>query len=219
MTEYTPALGYRALTPLYDGAIALLTRERTWRKQFVSQIDPQPGDRILDLGCGTGSLSILLAAREPKASIAGLDPDPDVLRLAAQKAAHAGVHVEFVQGFLDELGARGMQAPTKIVSSLVFHQVEADQKLRMLRTCRGLVVPSGSLHIADYGLQRGAMKYLFRNTVQRLDGFDNTQFNAEGRLSSAMIEAGFGHVVETSSVMTLTGRISLWVARVAPEPA
>ena len=72
---YTPPLGYRALTPLYDAAIALMTREKRWRPRLVAQIDPQPGDRILDIGCGTGSLAVALQAACPGVGIVGLDPD------------------------------------------------------------------------------------------------------------------------------------------------
>ena len=58
--EFTPALGYGFLTPVYDLAVGLLTRERRWRSDLVRLIDPQPGDRILDVGCGTGSLLVRL---------------------------------------------------------------------------------------------------------------------------------------------------------------
>ena len=52
---YTPALGYRWLTPFYDSALALLTREGTWRNRLIEEIDPKEDDRILDVGCGTGT--------------------------------------------------------------------------------------------------------------------------------------------------------------------
>ena len=84
--EFTPALGYGFLTPVYDLAVGLLTRERRWRSDLVRLIDPQPGDRILDVGCGTGSLLLLLGRVEPEARLIGLDPDPEALRIAGAKA-------------------------------------------------------------------------------------------------------------------------------------
>ena len=73
--------------------------------------------------------------------------------------------------------------------------------------------PGGALHIADYGLQRTAlMRRLFRQ-VQRLDGFENTQPNADGVLPSLMQAAGFVDVREQTVVPTPTGSISLYVAR------
>ena len=45
---------------------------------LVSQIAPESSDRILDVGCGTGTLAIQLKAAEPAANIFALDPDPAV---------------------------------------------------------------------------------------------------------------------------------------------
>ena len=56
---FTPALWHKGLTPLYDLAIAGLTRENAWRSALIGIVDPQPEERILDVGCGTGSLIAL----------------------------------------------------------------------------------------------------------------------------------------------------------------
>lgn len=49
---YTPALGHRALTPLYDAVIALATRENVWRGRLIDAIALKAGERLLDVGCG-----------------------------------------------------------------------------------------------------------------------------------------------------------------------
>ena len=96
---FVPALGDHRLSPFYDTTISLMTCERTWRRAFVKQIAPEPRDVILDLGCGTGSLAVLLKQSEPGASVYGIDPDPDILTRAEIKARDAGVLVHFAQGF------------------------------------------------------------------------------------------------------------------------
>ena len=53
--SFTPALGYHWLTPVYDTAIRVLTREATRRRRLTSEIALKPGQRLLDVGCGTGS--------------------------------------------------------------------------------------------------------------------------------------------------------------------
>ena len=100
--SFTPALGQPWLTPLYDVTIRALTREEVWRRALANQVNPSEGDRILDVGCGTGTFLNLLAKRAPKARFIGIDPDPAVLSRARLKAVKAGASIEFVQGFLSE---------------------------------------------------------------------------------------------------------------------
>jgi ubiquinone/menaquinone biosynthesis C-methylase UbiE len=209
--EFTPALGRPGLTWLYDVAIRLLTRERRWRSLLVRQVSPHAGDTILDIGCGTGSLAILLKRAAPQATVIGLDPDPAILKRARAKAKRAGVDIDFRQGFARDAAATG--TASKIVSSLVFHQVPMAEKRAGFAAAYEALQAGGALHIADYGLQRTAlMRRLFRQ-VQRLDGFENTQPNADGVLPSLMQAAGFVEVREQTVVPTPTGSISLYVAR------
>jgi SAM-dependent methyltransferase len=200
--QFTPALGYRWLTPLYDSAIVLLTREKVWREALLRQVDPKPGDVILDVGCGTGSFVTLLKQAQAAATVIGADPDGDVLAIT------------FLQGFLSEDLLKDQPTPTKIVSSLVFHQVQLPEKRRLLKLIRGLLPPHGELHIADYGLQRTkAMRMCFRLTVQLLDGVRDTQPNADGVLPEIMKEVGFTTVEELRVIPTVTGSISLYRAK------
>ncbi|MEQ1863952.1 MAG: class I SAM-dependent methyltransferase [Micropepsaceae bacterium] len=209
--SFTPALGQPWLTPLYDLAIAALTRESVWRKLLVRQINATPGDRILDVGCGTGSLAAMIARVAPNAAIFGIDPDPAVLEQARKKAAAAGVSVQFVQGFLSEAALSGLTPLTKITSSLVFHQVPLGEKRRILDLMRGALAKGGELHVADYGEQRTPLsRWLFRRTVQSLDGFENTQPNADGILPVLMREVGFSRVEELHCIGAPTGSISLY---------
>ena len=207
--DFTPALGYRALTPLYDLAIALLTRERTWRRALLAELDPKPGERILDIGCGTGNFALLIKKAEPAAAVVGLDPDGQVLARARRKACRAGAEITFMEGFCDAGVLRRIGLVDKVVSSLVLHQVPLAEKARILATARELLVPGGSIHIADYGLQRSRlMRWLFR-IVQRLDGVDNTEPNARGILPELLRRAGFAGIDERRVIPTATGSISL----------
>ncbi len=208
---FTPALGQHWLTPLYDVAIKALTRESIWRRALANQVNPREADRILDVGCGTGSFLTLLANRAPKARLVGIDPDPDVLARARLKAAKVGGSIEFVQGFLSQDVVTNLGPFTKVVSSLVFHQVPLAEKLRILSLMRRALAAGGEAHIADYGAQTTPlMSWLFRRTVQNLDGRENTQPNADGVLPGLMREAGFQQVEERAKISTPTGSISIY---------
>ncbi len=209
---YTPALGHAALTPVYDAAIALMTRESVWRRAFLEQIAPAAGDVILDVGCGTGTLALLIKQAAPDATVIGLDPDAAILDRARDKSRRAAVEVDFEQGFASDAARLADRKPNKIVSSLVFHQVPLEEKRAGLAAIHAALQTGGALHVADYGLQRTRlMRALFRQ-IQILDGVQNTTPNAEGIMVRIMAEAGFTKVMETSVIPTPTGSISFYRA-------
>ncbi len=72
----------------------MLTRESAWRSELLRRLAPAPGEAILDVGCGTGSLAIMLKQAQGEARITGLDPDPEALSIAKGKAEAAGVEIE-----------------------------------------------------------------------------------------------------------------------------
>lgn len=204
---FTPALGREALTPLYDLVIRLLTRERYWRSLLLEQVAPHDGENILDLGCGTGTFAIMLKLRSPGVRILGIDPDLGILQIARKKARRAGVEIEWRQGVASDLaGSPGTF--DKAVSSLVFHQVTQREKEAGIAAMVASVPSGGEVHIADYAQQRGYMRQLFR-IVQRLDGYENTQANADGALERIFARYD-GPTRAAAVVATPTGAISLF---------
>lgn len=210
---FTPALGHSWLSDLYDPAIALLTRERVWRRALVEALDPRAGERIVDVGCGTGTLAALIKGRAPESQVLGIDPDGDILDRARAKTRSRGVDIDFAQGFARDVGRiAGDAGADKVVSSLVFHQLPLPEKRAGLTACLRALTPGGRLHIADYGLQRtAAMRILFR-IIQTLDGYADTQPNADGVIPVLLAEVGFTEIEETRVFPTPTGSISLYRA-------
>jgi len=208
--DFTPAL---PLLWAYDLVVAVDTRERTWRGALLRQLDPRPSDIIADVGCGTGSLLALLGRTARSAELIGVDPDERILRRARRKLEAAGIVASLERGYMRDVGALLAGAGVnKIASSLVFHHLPLAEKRAGLSSIYAALRPSGELHVADFGLQRTRlMRSLFR-IVQHVDGYENTQPNADGILPSLMKEAGFAQVKEVSAIPTLTGSISLYQA-------
>ena len=206
---YTPPLGFAALTPFYDRAIASLTREGVWRTSLARHLSAKPGETILDVGSGTGSLAILVTAGEPRCSYRGIDPDGAAVGIARRKAAIAGSRATFEAGSFGERPARDYERADKIVCSLVLHQVPLAEKRRLLRSMLEWLKPGGQLFVADYGAQQGLMRLAFRLTVQLLDGKADTQPNADGALPLLIGEAGFQEPVTLEAIDTPTGRIEI----------
>ena len=207
---HTPPLGFAALTPFYDRAIAGLTREAVWRTSLVRHINPKRGETILDIGSGTGSLGIAVTAAEPGCIFRGIDPDETAVAIARQKAVLAGSAASFETGYFGERLAGDGERPDKIVCSLVLHQVPLAEKRRLLAAMLDWLRPGGALFIADYGLQPGfAMRLAFRLTVQLIDGRADTQPNADGVLPVLIEQAGFRNQVILDAFDTATGRIEI----------
>lgn len=210
--RYVTALGVPALTRFYDAVLRATMREEAFKTELVRQANVLPGQRVLDLGCGTATLSIMLKTAHPTATIIGLDGDDEVLKLAATKAKGAGREIELHRGFVfDPPFAPG--SFDRVVSSLVFHHLTLDDKRRTFRAVRTLLRPGGELHIADWGRsENGLMRALFLS-IQLLDGFETTRDNVRGRLPDLMREAGFMGVEETGRQTTLFGTLSFYRAR------
>ena len=209
---YTHAAGQHWLTPFYDFGVAVLTRENRWRSALIEQVRPRPCEVIVDVGCGTGSLLVRLGKAAPSARLIGIDPDPAVLARARKRIVAAGLSAELHIGFARQVaGLLEGQRPTKVVSSLVFHQVPMEEKVAALAAMYTALEVGGELHIADYGLQRTPlMRALFRAVIQNLDGRVNTAPNARGVLPDLMRAARFRSVEETLVIPTISGSISLY---------
>jgi len=109
--QYIPALRFGWLTGLYDPVIRWTMREDLFKPGLVEQVGMQPGHRVLDLGCGTATLTILLKQRQPQSTVAGIDGDPVVLARAREKAAEAGVDPLGQQAHLRRAIGRRMLLP------------------------------------------------------------------------------------------------------------
>lgn len=208
--DFTPAV---PILWAYDPIVSLFTRENAWRSALLAQLAPGPSDVIADIGCGTGTMLVRLAHHAHSAKLIGVDPDERILQRAKRKLQDAGVSAKLRGGYLRDVNTvAGSNSIDKILSTLVFHQVPLEEKRRGFAAMFAALKPGGELHIADYGLQRSAaMRALFR-IVQCVDGFADTQPNADGILPELMSEAGFIGVEELRVFATATGSISLYRA-------
>lgn len=210
---FTPALGRFKFVSLYDAMISL-TRERLWRGLIVAHAAPRPDDVIVDVGCGTGSLAMLLRRAEPRARVIGVDPDREVLAIARRKARTGAAAPEWRLGWGDALSkVTGAGSVDTVVSSLVLHQCPVAMKQSVLASMFEVLRPGGKLVIADFGWQRTRLMRLAFRIVQLADGKADTQPNADGVLPGLISDVGFLDVCETDVVPTVNGSISIYVAR------
>ncbi|MGH2906525.1 MAG: class I SAM-dependent methyltransferase [Solirubrobacterales bacterium] len=212
--SFIPAAG-RAGVRGYDRAIALTAREARMRSGMIKAIGASVGGieqpKILELGCGTGSLTIALAAALPNADLTGLDPDASALAIARAKAGADAV--EWIEGgaLAPPTAGGGWDA---IAISLVMHHLRPDQQPRALRAAREALAPHGTLHVLDFGPPRGLLPRVgFRHALQRLDGVSNTAPMGNGELPGMIAAAGFDEPQLIQRFGTVWGTHEQYAAR------
>lgn len=149
--SFIPALRWHWLTPLYDPLLRWAMREEQFKRRLISQAAIQPQHKVLDLGCGTGTLTVLIKQMQPKAErLVGLDGDRPVLDLARAKAAEAGITITWQQGMAFDLPYSD-DTFDRVLSSLVLHHLITENKQRTLDEVWRVLRPGGELHVIDFG--------------------------------------------------------------------
>lgn len=204
--RYVPAAGRGALTALYDPVLRVTMRESAWRPLLVERALAAGARDVLDVGCGTGTLAIALA--QAGARVAAVDGDEEVLARAREKAARAGVDVDWRTGLAGALPAEDGSADV-VTCSLLLHHLQPPAKAEALAECRRVLRPRGRLLVADWGAAADPLQRLAFLGLQALDGFSNTRDHAAGRVAGLVVAAGFGSVVRRSRVRTAWGTLEV----------
>jgi ubiquinone/menaquinone biosynthesis C-methylase UbiE len=207
--RYVPANGRFLPTSIYDRSIAITMREGAWRPRLVREVlEGGPAD-VLDLGCGSGTLAIAIAAEPGDHRVTGIDGDPEILRIA--RAKPSAEEVELVEGMADALPFEDASFD-RVVTSLLLHHLDPPVKRAALKEAHRVLRPGGRLHVADFGRSRDpAMRVLFA-ALQLLDGFSNTADHPAGRLAGMIADAGFADVESRGSLRTTWGSFELFTA-------
>ena len=213
MTEkqanYIPALNQNWLTPLFDPLLRYIMHEEIFKQRLVDQANPQPNERILDLGCGTGTLAIMIQRRQPAAEIIGLDGDDQVLEIARQKAMQAGLTaIRWDKGLADN-PPYSADSFDKVVSSLMLHHLTLPDKRRAFQEVFRVLKPGGSFHIADFGPPHDGLMRFVSSYMSR---FERTADNFRGQIPLLLTETGFSQVEETGHLRSAFGPLSLYRA-------
>ena len=149
--------------PYYDFAVNLTTlgQARRLRKMTVDQALIKPGDSVLDVGCGTGEVTLLAKTRVKAGKVYGIDPAPEMIAVARRKAAHKGLDVDFRVGVIETLPFPDSSIDV-VTSSLMMHHLPEELKIRGLAEIYRVLKPGGRLLIADFMRPTGSfVNHLF----------------------------------------------------------
>ncbi len=206
-----PALRFGFLTPFYDTLNQFAYPEAKVKAKIIDVIDLQNGDKVLDIGCGTGTL-LLMASEKKSIHAVGIDPDPNILALAHEKLKTRKGKSSLQ---LSKASATKLPFPNDyfniVMSSLTFHHLNSKEKENALKEIYRVLKPESKLLIADWGRPKNAVMRAAFFFVQLLDGFESTSDNLHGRIPQLISDAGFDDVETVDSFSTLVGSLHLYL--------
>ncbi|MPZ30244.1 MAG: methyltransferase domain-containing protein [Rhodospirillales bacterium] len=147
----------------YDFLVWLVTlgRERAFREKILRLARLEPGESVLDVGCGTGSLAIV-AKRQvgPTGAVHGIDASPEMIARAHMKARKAGVEVAFKNGAAQALPFPDAQFDA-VLSTLMFHHLPRKARQQCAGEIRRVLKPGGRVLAVDFGGSAPARRGFF----------------------------------------------------------
>jgi ubiquinone/menaquinone biosynthesis C-methylase UbiE len=137
----------------YDLLIWLITlgQERAFRERMLRLTHLQPGESVLDVGCGTGSLAIA-AKRQvgPTGTVYGLDASPEMIARAEKKAGKAGVDIGFKIAFAQSLPYPDAQFDV-VLTTIMLHHLPKKARAELAGEIRRVLKPGGRALAIDFG--------------------------------------------------------------------
>ncbi len=148
----------------YDTGIKILTLGKvnesyTRLVQYVN-----PGDTVLDIGCGTGAMAIKAAEKGGK--VKGIDVNADMLQIAQEKVNEMDMHVEFEEMGVAELDSEPSQYYDIVLSGLCFSELSSNEIQYALKEIHRILKPGGLLAIADEVVPESIIKRVVFSMVR-----------------------------------------------------
>jgi ubiquinone/menaquinone biosynthesis C-methylase UbiE len=206
--KFIPALRFKWLTPLYDFLIGMTTPEMKIKRHLVEAASIKADSTVLDFGCGTGTLTIMIKETSPGSKVTGIDIDMQILNQAIDKDREKKMDILFLN-YNGEKFPFSNNSFNRVVSSLVFHHLDTDSKQKALAEIYKVSDAGSQLHIADFGLSESWIQRTLFNLIRGFDGFKPTDANAKGLLPKLISDAGFKNELIQKRFKTMFGEVQI----------
>jgi len=181
-------------------------KETQLKSRLITQLNPKDNENILDFGCGTGTLMLMIKKARPGCVVYGIDIDPQVLEIAETKAQRdrVDIHLAKYNGITLPFADENFD---KVVTSLVLHHLSREEKFGIFGEIYRVLKIGGELHILDFGIQRSLYTRLLTSVTKLLEPIED---NILGKIPEYLISSGFRDVEEEHSENTLFGTVSFY---------
>ena len=189
----------------YDLGTWLMTfgREPGIRRMTIELAGIKKGERVLDVGCGTGTLTIAAKRQTgPTGEVHGIDPSVEMIAVARQKAAKAGVDAQFQTAVIEKLPFPDGHFDL-VLSSLMLHHLPADVKRAGFAELRRVLKPGGRFLAVDIAESGGLIGHILQMHLRKHD-----QEAKLGEAPAMLRDAGF-----EDAELERTKYKPLWVLR------
>ena len=135
----------------YDALANIMTfgQVSRLRRMTIEQALLQPGETLLDVGCGTGGVTIPAKRRiGDNGTVAGIDPSPEMIAVARRKAQRTGLEIDFRVGVIESLPFQDDTFDV-VTASLMMHHLPKHLQVKGLAEIRRVLKPGGRILIAD----------------------------------------------------------------------
>lgn len=137
----------------YDlfGRVISFGRDKAIREKLIELAAPALGEKVLDVGCGTGTLALALKPRVGTGGVHGIDASPEMIEVAREKAAKAGPDIDFRVALIEAIPFPDGTFDL-VTNSLMLHHLPDDLKRTGLDEIRRVLKPSGRFLAVDFAV-------------------------------------------------------------------
>lgn len=188
MEKFIPAARFNALTERFDFICELIGFDKNYRRQVLDALNlPNKKLRVLDVGCGTGTLAVELKKKKSLIELYGVDPDEKILALARKKIMKNNVTINLKQAYAQKLPFADNHFDAAY-SSLVWHHIPDTAKQECFDEVFRVLKKGNVFVLSDMGKPK---HWWIPSHTHYARFFEDGKANYEGRIPGMMEKAGF----------------------------
>jgi demethylmenaquinone methyltransferase/2-methoxy-6-polyprenyl-1,4-benzoquinol methylase len=199
---------YKWFSYIYDPFIKLFCfifnggfgGERRWRQLIVEGIDPRPGEKIVDICCGTGTLSIMLAEKlAGTGEVVGIDLSSRLLDLARKKQKPGGV--TFLEGDAQKIPFSHGHFHKGVICGAL-HEMPREVRRKVLAEAHRVIKPNGRIVVVEHNNPKRRWKRSLFAFLER--------FNPEYPTYRDLLKCGLTDEIERGGFRVVRTSVTNW---------